>query len=100
MFYFFVILLFALIIWYWYDSLRANEFATRSAKQTCQGQNLQFLDGTVALQSVRLFRCHTGHLCLKRTFQFEYSSDYNSRMTGFIIMAGSQIESMGLENDL
>jgi len=100
MFYFFVILLFALIFWYWYDSLRANELATRSAKQTCQRQNLQFLDGTVALQSVRLFRCPAGHLCLKRTFQFEYSSDYDSRMTGFIIMAGSQIESMGLANDL
>jgi hypothetical protein len=100
MLYLLIILLFSAIIWYWYDSLRANEAATRSAEQICQTQNCQFLDGTVAVQSIRLTRCQAGHMCLKRTFQFEYSSDYDSRMTGFIIMTGTQIEAVGLADDL
>jgi hypothetical protein len=94
----FLILLFGLIIWYWYNSLQANEIATKSARQTCQGQNLQFLDGTVVMHGIRISRSDAGHVCLKRTFQFEYSADYDSRKTGFVIMQGSRIETVGLED--
>lgn len=66
--------------------------------QTCKGQQLQFLDGTVVLQSIRLFRNDAGHMCLKRTFQFEYSADRDNRKIGFVIMLGNQIETVGLED--
>lgn len=98
--YLLLILLFSLIGWYWYSSLQANELATRVAKQTCKTQGLQFLDGTVVLQSIRPVRSTTGSINLKRTFQFEYSSDYDSRKTGFVIMLGRHIDTIGLADEL
>ena len=94
----FLVLLFGLIIWYWYSSLQTNEIATQSARQACKGQRLQFLDGTVVLHGMKISRSDAGQLCLKRTFQFEYSADFDSRKTGFVIMQGSKIETVGLEN--
>ncbi len=38
-----------LLVAFWLNALRAREMANDSAKATCMKQNLQFLDGSVAL---------------------------------------------------
>ncbi len=86
----------ALAAWFWYASSRAREIGTRAAMETCQRQATQFLDGTVALQRLRLARDARGRIGLQRTYQFEYSEDHDDRQRGFIIMSGFRVESIGL----
>jgi hypothetical protein len=93
---FWLLLVLGLAIWTWYDSLRAREFATRIAFETCTRQNLQLLDSTVALQHLRFRRNPDGRLGLQRAYQFEYSADGATRQRGFIILTGRQVQSIGL----
>ena len=45
--------LFALV-WFWRDSLRVREIATRISRSACESHGVQFLDQTVALRRLGL----------------------------------------------
>jgi len=80
----------------WYENLRAREVAIRVARDTCYQQNLQLLDSTVVLKSMRVKRRPEGQLALQRAYQFEYSESGANRQRGFIILSGRRIDSIGL----
>jgi hypothetical protein len=84
------------LLWFWQNSLRARELALRAARAMCRAQQLQLLDATVSAHRLQLQRGEEGRLQLRRTFQFSYSEDGDSRHTGFVIVAGNRIEQMGL----
>jgi len=86
-----LLVLLGLIVWFWQDTLRARELALRAAGEACRSQQLQLLDGTLALQ-----RSKQGRVTLQRTFQFNYSIEGNDRRTGFIITLGNLVEQVGL----
>lgn len=88
--------LLGLLAWLWQNSLRARESATRAARDACQQQHFQLLDGSVALQRFRPGRLANGRLSLQRTFLFSYSENGLERKTGFVIMSGNHIEQVGL----
>lgn len=90
--------LLGILIWLWQDTLRAREIAIRVAVNTCQQQQLQLLDSTVSLQRIRPTRCAGGHVCLQRTFVFEYTTDGEYRQRGFVVMDGPQVSTVGLES--
>ncbi len=78
-----------LLIWFWRDSLRVRESATRISRQACKSYGVQFLDQTVALQRLRLRWGHSGpHL--QRTYQFDYSLEGEGRRTGYLVMLGDR----------
>ncbi len=79
-------------IWFWFDSLAAREAACRIGRQTCQRANTQFLDDTVSLKRLRLGRDADGHLCLLRTYQFDYTDTGTQREQGTIAMLGHHFE--------
>jgi hypothetical protein len=83
-----------LIIWFWRESLRVRESATRIGRQACKSYGVQFLDQTVALQRLRL-RWSNG-LHLLRTYQFDYSLEGEGRRTGYLVMQGNQHLSLHL----
>lgn len=89
----------AALLWFWQQSLRARELAAHAAGELCQRQNLQLLDGTVALSRLRLQRAAAGHIALLRTYQFEYSRDGDERRQGFVLLLGLRVESAGLAAD-
>ena len=91
-----LLILLGLIVWFWQNTLRARELALRAARDTCQNQQLQLLDGTVTLHRLVLRRSNRGHLTLQRTFQFTYSVDGDDRQTGFVITLGDLVEQVGL----
>ncbi len=91
-----LLLLLALLVVAWQRNMAARETAAAAARDICQRQSLQMLDGTVALQQVRLTRNHKGHVVLRRVFQFNYSPEGASRQTGFVIMTGGEIVHIGL----
>lgn len=89
----------ALLLWFWQHSLRAREIAIHAAQDLCKRQNLQLLDGTVALNGLRLQRAAAGHIALQRTYQFEYSRDGDERQRGFVLLLGLRLETAGLAAD-
>ena len=91
-----LLILLGLIVWFWQDTLRARELALRAARDVCQHQQLQLLDGTVTLRRLTLRRSHRGRVTLQRTFQFSYSAEGNDRQTGFIITLGGVVDQVGL----
>lgn len=84
------------LIWFWRDSLRVREIATRISRKACESYGVQFLDQTVALQRMRLRWVASG-LKLRRTYQFDYSLEGEGRRTGYLVMLGSQHLSLHLD---
>ena len=80
----------------WEVSLDAREAANRIAKDTCSRAVVQFLDGTVAFAGFRLSRDSRGKRRLLRTYTFDYTSDGFERAQGFIVLAGQQLQAVGL----
>ena len=87
--------------WYWYDALRARESALAAGQAACQRDQLQFLDDTVAMQSVRPARDGRGRLRLRRRYAFEFSDPRDAggdnRRDGVVVTLGGKVESVSLE---
>lgn len=88
-----------LIAWAWHATLRAREFANHVAADTCRKLNVQFLDGTVAFTRFRPVRDMTGRLTLRRSYVFDYTPDGVTRLQGFVILCGRDLEAVGLAPD-
>ncbi|HEX3849194.1 MAG TPA: DUF3301 domain-containing protein [Steroidobacteraceae bacterium] len=80
----------------WHDALDAREQANRIAKDTCSRAVVQLLDGTVAFSGFRWTRRPGGRLRLLRTYTFDYSRDGFEREQGFIVLAGLELQAVGL----
>jgi hypothetical protein len=76
--------------------MEAREAANRIAQDTCSRAVVQFLDGTVAFAGYRLQRDGRGRRRLLRTYTFDYTSDGFERAQGFIVLAGGELQSVGL----
>ena len=85
------------LLWYWFDSLRALEIARAAGKSACQNANVQFLDDTVASTSLALVRNESGRRVLRRTYRFEFSETGNTRLEGQLILLGENVESVTME---
>ena len=92
-----VMLILALIAWFWWDSRGAAEHATRVARQYCESMNVSFLNDTVAGQKVRLKRNLTGRMTLERSYFFEFASDGQQRYRGEVVMLGKRVKSIQLD---
>jgi Protein of unknown function (DUF3301) len=80
----------------WQLSMDAREAANSIARETCSRAVVQFLDGTVAFAGFRLQRDAHGRRRLLRTYTFDYTSDGFARAQGFIVLAGGELQSVGL----
>lgn len=87
---FLALLLIALL---WLDSARAREFAIVLAERHCRAQGLQMLDQTVALSRMGL-RWTSSGLRLRRMFRFDFSVEGVGRRSGYVLMLGTQLESI------
>ena len=85
------------VIWYWWNSVSAYEVAYREAKAVCKRMNLQFLDDTLDVIKLRLCRHPKGYMQFCRTYEFEFSSDGDSRYKGFINIAGKQPKGVDMD---
>lgn len=92
-----IMLVLAVIGWFWWDSRGAAEHATRVAKQYCQSMNVSFLNDTVSWQKVRLKRNLKGRMALERSYFFEFASDGQQRYRGEVVMLGKRVKSIQLD---
>jgi hypothetical protein len=83
----------------WQSALDAREATNRIARDTCSRAVVQFLDGTVAFSGFRLFRAADGKRRLLRTYTFDYTSDGFARAQGFVVLAGTHLQAVGLASE-
>ncbi len=92
------LILLALAIWFWQDTLRARETAVSRARRYCQEINYQFLDETVALASLKPGRNFSGSFAFHRYYHFEFSLDGHDRYSGTAYLIGHQLQSIQLDH--
>ena len=93
--------LFAFLVggaWFWYDTLAAREQANAVAAETCRSQGVQFLHDTVVFQKLRLVRGANRNWTIERVYLFEFTAASLAyrRQSGFIVMHGRRVASVGL----
>jgi len=93
-----LLLLIGLLVWFWLESLKCRDTAIQVARSSCRQQDLQLLDGTVSLQSLRPYFRSLEDYGLKRTYTFDYSGDGFSRQTGCVVLYNSRVTSIVLES--
>ena len=92
-----VLLGFAALVWFWFDSMKARERALSVGPLACQRNGLQFLDETVECISLRPARNEDGRVVLRRIYRFEFTDNGKSRRAGTIIMMGGEAVSLSME---
>ena len=73
-----------------------HERADRLARQYCQQNGLQFLDGTVAFKGMHFERSRL-HFC--RSYRFDYSISSADRYQGLLTLCGDHIQSFRVNPD-
>lgn len=74
--------------WLWLDSLKARDAAIQAARRACGTEDLQLLDDTVSIASLKPVRDDDGHLLLQRVYTFEYSDTGDNRRRGSVVLLG------------
>lgn len=92
-----VLLAFAALIWFWFDSLKVRELALAAGPRACERSGLQFLDQTVECVSFKLARNDEGRIVIRRVYRFEFTDNGESRRAGSIVMMGAEVESLYME---
>jgi hypothetical protein len=90
---FIALLVIAALVWLWRDSLAASELAIQVCRASCESEGTQFLDDTVALDSIRA-AFPQGRPALRRVYQFEFSRQGNDRQYGTIILTGTHLHTL------
>ncbi|NIR59562.1 MAG: DUF3301 domain-containing protein [Gammaproteobacteria bacterium] len=91
-------LILAVIGWIWFDSMRAREAANRACRDECGRLGVQFLNGTVALESLDLGRDGHGRRRLRRTYGFEFSGTGLERRHGRVVVLGKHVTGLHLDH--
>jgi hypothetical protein len=92
-----LLLTIVILVLLWQSSQRGRDTAIETARQTCQRQGVQFLDGTAALQGIRPYFTGADGPGLQRTYTFDYSEDGIGRRTGCIILRNSRVSAVLLD---
>lgn len=82
------------IAWFWVDAIRAREAGINAVRSACEREGVQLLDDTVAMRRLRTGRNDSGHLVLRRVYEFEYSGSGDDRRKGSVVLLGKQVVMM------
>ena len=82
------------VFWWQQDAFRRR--ALTLAKSACDRADVQLLDDSVGLRSLRLRRSN-GHFIIERHFGFEFSPSGAARYSGQIVFRGSAVHTVDLD---
>ena len=88
----------AAILVFWYIQTKHREKSIIIGKRLCRESDLQLLDETVSLSSIKpIF--HNMNILLVRTYRFEYSHEGSDREHGKICLIGEQVRWVEIDNE-
>lgn len=76
---------------FWWTGSRARELAVDHARRACKQQQVQFLDQSVALSSLKLVRSQGGSAGIRRVYEFEFTDHADHRDHGTVTMNGQTL---------
>lgn len=82
---------------YWWSSQGIKQIALQAAKSYCLDKDLQLLDESMVLSSLRFKRNDRGLLRLSRRFSFEFTSTGERRYRGSIRLLGKRVSEVVLD---
>lgn len=80
-----------LVVWFWQSNLRYREYTIIQCRKICNEMNVQLLDQTVALSSVRIRKDTDGKYRPLLEYHFEISIDGVNRYSGYVILFGFRV---------
>lgn len=89
----FVVAMFGLLIW---QNAGFRDHVVGLAKQHCEHMDVQLLDDTVSLLSLRLKRDKRGNFALSRRYEFTFTSTGDGRYSGELTMHGRRLDKVEL----
>lgn len=89
-----VLLGFCLLGWWHWRGIK--DLALQEARRRCRQLELQLLDETVQLASVRLAKGDRGERVLLRRYRFEFTCTGGERLSGSIGLRGRSVEDLAL----
>ena len=89
-----LIILLVMLIMLWYEILKTRELVIKRCQHVCEEAELQFLDETVAVISVKFRIGGNNRLELRRTYQFEYSKNGADRFKAYVDLTNNRITSV------
>ena len=81
----------ALLGFFIWENAGYRDRAIAIAKQQCEHQDVQLLDDTIALLSVKLKRDARGNFAVTRSYEFEFTSTGDQRYHGQLILHGKRL---------
>ena len=87
----FLIFMAAPVIWFWLDSMKIKELARYRAAHLCASNNVQFLDDTVHLATIRFARSRNGSYRLQRRYAFEFTNNDEQRYSAYVVLFDRQL---------
>ena len=85
------IVIIALVLAYWWSTLRAKEVAYAAARRYCLSEGLQMLDDSLVQKRLRLTRGRAGKLRVVRLFAFEFTTTGEERYQGCVELSGMTV---------
>lgn len=79
------------VAWLWLDSFQAHAVGMDAVRAACAAENLQLLDETVSLASLRPERNEDGQMTLRRVYEFEFSDTGDNRRRGSVVLLGRHV---------
>ncbi|HEY5604165.1 MAG TPA: DUF3301 domain-containing protein [Gammaproteobacteria bacterium] len=92
-----LILLLAVVAWFWWDTMQSKELARQAGKQACDKAGVQFLDDTVENKKIWVRRNPHGRMELCRIFFFEFATDGEYRYQGRVVVLGKTIADVSMD---
>ena len=92
-----IIMFLALLVWFWLESIKINEIARAVGARMCRDNNVQFLDDTVHLSTMRVGKNDFGQFKLLRKYKFEFTNSEFHRYGGELTLAGKQVLSTHMD---
>ena len=86
-----LLLFLGLVVWCWQSNLRYREYTIIQCRKVCNEMNMQLLDQTVTLSSIRFRKDIDGKFKPLLKYNFEISMDGVSRCNGYVILLGFRI---------
>lgn len=93
-----LLLMVAAAFMFWNDSLRARDRMLETCARVCREFKVQFLDETVALDSIRFVRSAQGWPEIMRVYSFEFSGTGNDRWQGRATLSGRRVLSVQFDH--
>lgn len=87
----------AFLFWLWRNSMMSREISFTLAKQACANLQVQLLDDTVSLNSIKLCRNRRGTMALCRVYSFEFTQSGEARFQGKIALNGLEVKDVVLD---